>query len=117
MFLIGGGWDSGSYHLTYGPFIDASTKNTKRKIALILALGDDDEVEEFEDHYRAPFEHLSLTRHEIETVILSKDQPLSIDALDSLDPTGFFVCGGLTPLYQELLCQNSEWLLCPAPEA
>jgi len=110
MFLIGGGWDSESFSLTYGPFIDASTKNNRRKIMLILALEDDTDAEEMEAKYRVPFESFSLNHNEIETIFLSKDHPLSIDALISVSPTGFFVGGGLTPLYHELLCQNTEWL-------
>lgn len=110
LFLIGGGWDSKSFNLTYGPFVDASVKGARRKIALILALDDDTDAEDLEAKYRVPFESLSLYHNEIETIFISKDHLLSIDVLSFVNPTGFFVGGGLTPLYHELLCQNTKWL-------
>ncbi len=110
LFLIGGGWTEGAFEFTYGPFVRAARRDTGLKIALIIALEDEDDRVETEARLRGPFEQLSVGSDEISVICVSANQPLTKDMLAASNPTGVFVCGGSTPLYQEALCLDRGWL-------
>jgi len=110
MYLIGGGWSEEAFAETYGPFVRAATGDTGRKIALVIALDDESDRGDVEAKFRSPFESLSVAHDEIAAIFVSKDHPLTLETLTAIDPTGVFVCGGTTPLYQEALCRDTGWL-------
>jgi cyanophycinase len=51
-----------------------------------------------------------VSSQEISPVFVSATQLLTEKIIAQSDPTGIFVCGGLTPLYQEALCTDQGWL-------
>jgi len=110
IFLIGGGWRPEAFIHTYGPFVDAATMNKNTKILLVLASSGDADNEELVKKFQIPFQTLSVSSEEITAIFVSKSKPLTKDALISVKPTGIFVCGGTTPLYQEALCIEKSWL-------
>ena len=109
LFLIGGGWRPEGYSHTYGPFVEAATRDNTCKIALLIVLEADDDPDEWTVQFRSPFKILALTSDQLPTFILTKDHPLDMNALSSSEPTGIFVAGGLTPLYHELLCSDTAF--------
>lgn len=108
VFLIGGGWQN--QEETIGRFVKAITVNKKRKIALILLNDSDANSEEVATKYLDAFSALGVTQKEMEIVWISQDKPLLIGSLEQISPTGIFIGGGTTPLYQDILCQNSNWV-------
>lgn len=109
IFLIGGGWRPEGFPLTYAPFVRAATRDGNRRIALLIVLEPGDDLDAWATQFRSPFECLSITGNQLTPVILTRDRPLDINAVAAIDPTGIFVCGGLTPLYQELLCTDTAF--------
>ncbi len=110
VFLIGGGWRPEAFKYTYGPFIEAAKQRGKGNIVLVIVAEDGTTREEANARFRSPFESLSVAAHEIVTIYVSKSRPLTRETLVSAEPAGVFVCGGATPLYQELLCADKAWL-------
>ena len=107
-FLIGGGWDSDGCALTYGPFLKAATKST-RKILVIAASAEKEGETSLRDHC-AVFEKLGVSSSEIAPLVVTPANPLTIEMVETVKPTGLFVCGGTTPIYQEALCVTRDWL-------
>ena len=109
LFMIGGGWRLEAFPLTYGPFVRAATRDSRCRIALLIVLEPGDDPDEWIAQFRSPFESLSMTSDQLPTFVLTRDHPLDISAVAATKPTGIFVCGGLTPLYQELLCTDTAF--------
>ena len=110
MFLIGGGWNPEAFRFTYGPFVESSARDGRRRIAIVVVLEQDTDKTEQEANYRGALETLGVTHDEVVPVFLSESRPLSLKMLSEINPTGLLVCGGLTPLYQELLCGDGDWV-------
>jgi cyanophycinase len=110
LFLIGGGWQPEAFIHTYGPFVEAASKNKNTKILLVLASKDEANKEELIKKFQIPFQTLSVMSDEITAIFVSKSEPLTKNILVSTKPTGIFICGGTTPLYQEALCIDKGWL-------
>lgn len=110
VFLIGGGWNAETFPQTYGRFLRAATENNKRRIAIIVAeeVGADSH-EQFLRFFRA-FESVGLNSADAFEIIASAEKPLTIENLSEIQPTGIFVCGGLTPVYYDALCRDKSWL-------
>ncbi len=107
IFLIGGGWQN--QEETFGRFIKAATVRGKRKIVLMLLEDVDTDRKEMATKYLSAFSALGVAQEELEIMWISHDRRLLIDALNDHSPTGIFVGGGATPLYQEILCRDSSW--------
>jgi cyanophycinase len=109
VFLIGGGWQTDIFPLTYGHFLDAATHTGRRQIAIVVA--EESEVNPHERFLRsrAVFESLGLAPDAAVPLIVSAAAPLTEAALIQAAPTGIFVCGGLTPAYYAALCADQSW--------
>lgn len=113
VFLVGGGWDEEAREPIYGRFVKAATLEGKRKIVsiVIVEAGDNEETRKASvDKCQGVFEALGLSSNELATLVLSEGQSLTVEMLAEQQPTGLFVWGGLTPLYQEILCQDQGWV-------
>jgi cyanophycinase len=110
VFLIGGGGDHPARAETYGRFLQAATRDTGRRLVLITAAEAPDEAADTFVATRAIFLALGAAEADIISLPLSPATPLGADRLAALAPTGVFVCGGATPLYQEALCRDRAWL-------
>ena len=110
LFLIGGGWDGKSYDLTYGRFIKASTTSGKRRLMIVMSVENEEDHEEMRNSYFSVFLKLGVSLNDLYPVFLSEKCSLSTQLLEQINPTGVFVCGGLTPLYQKYLCEDKTWL-------
>jgi cyanophycinase len=110
VFLIGGGWLSETFSQTYGCFLQRATLKWQRRIAIVVA--EEPEVDSHAQflHFLEVFETLGLHPNEASKIIVSAKNPLTAAKLAELDPTGIFVCGGLTPAYYEGLCLDRSWL-------
>ena len=110
IFLIGGGWEPDGFVHTYGAFVRRASSRGRCKIALILAAGDEENTSEMEVRYRQVFEACGVPADDVVLMWGTSTVPVQFDALVASRPTGVFVGGGLTPLYQTLLCANLAWL-------
>ncbi len=110
VYLIGGGRNNETFPHTFGRFLKKAAKNGKRKIALIVAEeeGGDSEAQ-FLRFFKA-FESVGLSETEAVRLFVSKEDNLTKEKLARIEPTGVFVCGGLTPAYFESLCLDKSWL-------
>jgi len=108
VFLIGGGWQA--QEETFGRFVEAATVGAKRRIVLILLEEVETDKVEVGAKYRSTFFDLGVTDQQLEIVWISQDSPLSLKKLKEYSPTGIFVGGGTTPLYQEVLYKNTAWV-------
>lgn len=110
VFLIGGGWNAETFPLTYGRFLEAASEKNKRRIAIVVAeeIGANSH-EQFLRFFRA-FEPVGLNSDDAFEIIVSAENPLTIEKLSEIQPTGIFVCGGLTPAYYDALCRDKSWL-------
>lgn len=110
IFLIGGGWEPDGFDHTYGSFIRKATLHGHCKIALILATEDESDKPEMAFRYRSVFEACGISGENLVLFWGTPLAPLSLEAVIASRPTGIFVGGGLTPLYQSLLCTDLTWL-------
>lgn len=110
VFLIGGGWNAETFSETFGRFISSATRNGERRIALIIAEEPGADAHELFSRFFEAFDYLGLTLSEAVEVVVSKENFLTKEKLDRINPTGIFVCGGLTPAYSDALCVNKNWL-------
>ena len=110
VFLIGGGGDHPGSATTYGRFLDAATQAGRRHVVLVVAADSPAEADETFTATRAIFTGLGAAAAETRVLFLSPGTPLTLDQLTATQPTGVFVCGGSTPLYQEVLCVDRAWL-------
>lgn len=110
VYLIGGGWSAEYFPQTYGRFLRAATQNNKSRILIVVA-----EEEGADSHaqflrFSNAFESVGLGAADAFETIVSAKNPLTLDRLAAIKPTGIFVCGGLTPAYYDSLCINKTWL-------
>jgi cyanophycinase len=110
IFLIGGGWQASIFPQTYGRFLPAATRNDKKRIAFVVAKEEgSDPQAQFVRFFKA-FESVGLSSAEAFCLTVSAENPLSKKKLNEIEPTGVFVCGGLTPAYYGALCREKSWL-------
>jgi cyanophycinase len=110
-FLLGGGGDNPDGHAsTYGRFLHAAGAPEGRKIALVVAQADESDAQKSFVEYRAIFESLGAAIEEFHPVFVSDSIYLTHEMLEPQRPSGVFVCGGLTPLYQQAVCGGRAWL-------
>jgi cyanophycinase len=110
VFLIGGGGDHAGRATTYGRFLQTATTAAPCRVALVAAAEDPTEAEATFAVTRAIFTALGAAADDIIGIFLTADRPLTPAILATIQPTGVFVCGGATPLYQQLLCEDRAWL-------
>lgn len=108
LYLIGGGWDEASFTQTFGRFVRAGTKNGHCKILLVLAIDDVTARKEITEDFTTMFTELGDVN--IEPFFLSITQNITRSILHTMTPSCIFVGGGVTPRYQELLGNNSEFI-------
>lgn len=109
-FLIGGGWDASGFVHTYGRFLQVATRHAERQIAIVVAAEPGVEPAERFRQTRSVFESVGAAPEDFFSLFVADDAPLTLEALASHQPTGIFVCGGLTPAYQRALCRNLAWI-------
>ena len=110
VFLIGGGWRVETFPQTYGRFLEAATRDSKRRVAIVIAEEPDSSAFEQFLRFRRAFEAIGLNSNDAVDLIVSADNPLTVEKLAAAQPTGIFVCGGLTPIYHDALCVDKSWL-------
>jgi cyanophycinase len=110
VYLIGGGWNAAIFPVTYGRFVKAAAKNGRRKIAVVVASEQDSDPDEQFARFLKPFVSVGLDPFEAAGLVVSKDEPLTVEKIARLEPTAVFVCGGLTPAYYDALCLDKSWL-------
>jgi cyanophycinase len=75
------------------------------RIALIL-VSDSEENELGE--YQEILQEAGASSDAMRGFLLGRDHPLEFEEFTAFSPDGVLICGGSTPLYQELLCQDSS---------
>ncbi|HEX8248744.1 MAG TPA: hypothetical protein VF599_11260 [Pyrinomonadaceae bacterium] len=110
VFLIGGGWRVETFPKTYGRFMEAATQNGARRIAIVAAEETGSDSGEQFPRFRRAFEAVGLNSTEAFDLIVSAGNRLTVEKLAAAQPTGIFVCGGLTPAYHDALCFDKSWL-------
>jgi cyanophycinase len=105
IYLIGGGGGGATPNETYGRFVQAANG----KIALVIVGNDADASAEL-DEYRVLLAGPGAASQDSIDICIGPEQPLTYEKLAAHSPAGVFVCGGMTPLYQEALCLDSSWL-------
>ncbi|GAP12521.1 cyanophycinase [Longilinea arvoryzae] len=113
IFLIGGGGDQPqTWADTYGRFLTAAGAE-KARLALIVVgvtAGDADQIFAYYQHI---FNELGLPTDQILKMALTEGHSLDAQALAALaamDASGVCVCATSTPLCQQALCQDLEWV-------
>lgn len=109
IFLIGGGWNAETFPETFGRFISSATRNGERRIAIVLAEEPGEDPHALFLRFFEVFEILGLNLSEAFEVVVSKENFLTREKLGAINPTGIFVCGGLTPAYFDSLCIDKNW--------
>lgn len=110
VFLIGGGWRAETFPHTYGRFLEAATQNAERRIAIVTAEEPGADARDQFLRFRGAFEAVGLNSSGAISLIVSADNPLTAEKLNGAQPSGIFVCGGLTPAYHAALCIDRAWL-------
>jgi cyanophycinase len=113
LFLVGGGWDAEASQAIYGRFIEAATQNERRSIVSIhVAEADDSKEDKHQQIERSQqvFYALGVKPDQLVTITLEEGETLTAQFLANFKPTGVFVWGGLTPLYQQVLTQDTSWV-------
>jgi len=110
LFLHGGGDAPQARRDTFGRFVEAATIDESCRVALVVAENTEAQARASFEEYRAIFAALPLAPSDIHPVLISAEQPLARAHLERIQPTGVFVCGGNTPLYQQALCRDTAWL-------
>ena len=110
IFLLGGGGNNPDGRMeTYGHFFEAASTPQGCRIALLIAEEADAFAEAFEA-YAELFRSVGATQPMLAGIPVAPTTPLTKARLIALNPTAIFVCGGLTPRYQEALCVDRSWL-------
>ena len=109
IFLHGGGDDVASRRETFGQFVAAMMVGETGKLALVL---EEEETAVFESQqaYSTIFTSIGFPADNIAPIYATKTNPLTYEMLVHIAPSGLFVCGGVTPSYQQALCINPAWL-------
>lgn len=110
LFLIGGGWRSEVFTETYSRFLQKATINGHRKISIIVAEEAGADLHTQFLRFFEAFESIGLKPDEVSEIFVSGKNPLTKEKLLAANPTGIFVCGGLTPAYFAGLCLDKTWL-------
>jgi cyanophycinase len=110
IFLHGGGDHPNSREATLGRFVSAVTASSPGRLVLVVAEAIAAEAHQSFLDYQAIFASLPAPPAEILPLFVSPTTPLTRDHLAALQPTGLFVCGGVTPFYHQALCVDTEWL-------
>src|SRR5688572_25871134 len=97
VFLIGGGWRVETFAQTYNRFLQTATRNRQRRIAIIVAEENGVDASEQFSRFLKAFETIGLNASEASEIIVSAENALTAKKLAAANPTGVFVCGGLTP--------------------
>ncbi len=113
IFLIGGGGDQPQIWAdTYGRFLTAAGAENAR-LALIVVGATPADADQIFAYYQHIFNELGLPSDRILKLALTEGHPLDAQALAllaAMDASGVCVCGASTPLCQQALCQDREWV-------
>jgi cyanophycinase len=110
VFLIGGGGDHPGSADTYGRFVGAATRYGLCRIALVVAEDDTAEADDIYASTCAIFANQGMSADQMTGLFLTSTTALTTALITAAEPTGVFVCGGSTPLYQQALCNDLTWL-------
>lgn len=109
IYLIGGGWNESTFAETYGRFVEDAKRRTG-PIAIVVAEEDEQAARQAYERFRQAFLELGLAASDLTQFTVSAQRPLLAAQLAGTAPCGVFVCGGLTPWYQQALCIDQGWL-------
>jgi cyanophycinase len=110
IFLHGGGDNPDNRVDTFGRFVQAATISSSCNLALVVAENTETQAHESFDEYKEIFASLPNAPAKIHPIFVSATQPLSRAQLENIQPSGVFVCGGVTPLYHQSLCLDTSWI-------
>jgi|GEM_PF-1133818 len=110
LFLHGGGEQPDVDLLTFGGLIQKAKAHENGRILLVLAAADVRDMEEWCSAYVKGFITAGAQVSNIVSIFLGPNNPLTLRKVQAIAPSGVFVCGGATPLYQEVLCAEPEWV-------
>ncbi|MEU2288434.1 Type 1 glutamine amidotransferase-like domain-containing protein [Streptomyces sp. NPDC013178] len=104
VFLIGGGRDEATAEAVFGPFLRAASAAVPRILCVLVDEGDG--AKQFAEYDAVLRQAGDCTPVPL---LLPIGQPFEVEALAE-DVDGLFVCGGLTPAYQEAFAGCREQL-------
>ena len=110
IFLHGGGDNPVNRQETFGRFTQAATINSICNIALVVAEESEDLAHKSFEEYKDIFTSLPISPTKIHPILVSPNHPLTRNVLESIQPSGVFVCGGVTPTYHQSLCLDISWV-------
>jgi cyanophycinase len=111
IYLHGGGDHPDSREAIWGRFVSVVTASSPGRLALVVVEATEAAAQESFQDYRAFFAPLLAPPAEIVPLFVSPANPLKSTHLTILQPTGLFVCGGVTPFYHQAVCADKAWLV------
>jgi len=108
-FLHGGGEHPQTDQRTFSEMVRAARADQDGRIALILAAESMADMETWCSTYVGDFVRAGAQPANMVSCFLMRHKPLTREMIEAVAPQGIFVCGGETPLYQEVLCADSGW--------
>jgi cyanophycinase len=110
LFLMGGGGRESDYVRTYWRFIQAATVAGRRRIAIVLTQQPAADMERRQSFYRSVIDLFPVTSEQYQLVSVSRDDPLTVNRLEALDPTGVIIGDGDRVCSRQVLCSDTRWL-------
>ncbi|MDX2162860.1 MAG: Type 1 glutamine amidotransferase-like domain-containing protein [bacterium] len=110
LFLHGGGEHPQADQTTFGGVIRAAKAHEKGRIALILAAAVESEMELWCTEYVRGFVNAGALPGNMVSLFLSPQKPLTRSMIEAVAPQAIYVCGGVTPLYHQVLTYDLSWL-------
>jgi len=110
VLLLGGGWNPAGFAHTYGRVLQAATRSDIRRVLIVLAEEPEGGALDRFARTRAAFTAVGGQPSEFELAVVSATQPLTVERVAAVGPTGIFVGGGLTPDYHAALCRDPRWV-------
>lgn len=110
VFLHGGGDDPAARSSTFGHIARACLSGERGPLLLVAADQSPKEATETAEYYRALFAALGVPDDRIVPLILDPERRLTGAEVAAYEPAGLFVCGGVTPIYHQALCEDLSWV-------
>ncbi|NJN55672.1 MAG: hypothetical protein HC804_13530 [Anaerolineae bacterium] len=110
IYLHGGGDNEASRQDTFGRFATAAMSKADSKLALLIAAAEEADAQESWQAYRHIFTAVHVPEKNLVPLFATATQPLTAEMLAQVNPSGLFVCGGMTPYYHQAICADLSWL-------
>lgn len=110
IFLHGGGDDVESRAAIYGRFVQTTIEQQAGPLGLVVAEATEKEQQQSFEAYKAIFQAAGVPIERLAPLFVSPTAPLTFGAIAQMQPSGVFVCGGITPFYHQSVCQDVTWV-------